>query len=541
MILRDYQSKAVAEIRAQVAGADKRLVVYAPTGAGKTEIAIELTRSFLADDMRVAFLADREVLVRQSSERFTGAGVANGIVMAAVKPDPLLPVQVCSSQTLVRRGRIPTCDAVIIDETHTKYDGIFDLLRDDQLVIGLTATPFTRGMAEIFGGTHRIYNVTTTNHLIDAGYLTDVSFYAAERQIDTGKLKVSSQGEWTGQSMSQASIPVVGDIVEEWLSKTGQIFGKHVKTLVFCATIDICNRIAHKFRANGVKALACTSDTGKDDSLAAIAAFRRGEIDVLISCDKFTKGFDVPDVQCLVLARPFRNSFIGHVQQIGRGMRIADGKESCIAIDHAGNYSRFHIKMMTLFENGVGALQEKAKPKEAPDELEDEDKVVKCQHCRFIIVLADATGKPTAIADPDPGWEAGMPYNAGDGLRYDNEGRLRCPDCGGVARKRVVREVSGKVDYKGSISGHWIRGLRQSRATREWFWAELCAWCMEHYKQHPNGEERARKRAWAVFLGLQLPKERGEFYQWQPIQKTPHPEVGEYVIELARQYYRKMS
>ena len=74
-----------------------------------------------------------------------------------------------------------------------------------------------------------------------------------------------------------------------------------------------------------------------------IALFEAGEIDVLTAVDALSKGFDVPSVECIVMARPFRRSLTSIIQQLGRGMRIADGKPYCLLLDNARNYIGLRI------------------------------------------------------------------------------------------------------------------------------------------------------------------------------------------------------
>ena len=96
-----------------------------------------------------------------------------------------------------------------------------------------------------------------------------------------------------------------------------------------------------------------------------VEGFRRGEFTSLVSVEKFVKGFDVPDVLCMIGARPYSSSLASVIQQMGRGMRIAEGKDFALYLDHAGNVAGWYDDVMEFWANGVDRLDtaEKRKPK----------------------------------------------------------------------------------------------------------------------------------------------------------------------------------
>ena len=118
--LRPYQAESFDALRARIRSGDRRLLLCAPTGSGKTEIAMELIRRAVARGTRVAFLVERMVLVEQTMTRLAAAGIAAGVQQAGNTSGALFPVQVCSQQTLEARDAWPTAELVIVDECHVQ-------------------------------------------------------------------------------------------------------------------------------------------------------------------------------------------------------------------------------------------------------------------------------------------------------------------------------------------------------------------------------------------------------------------------------------
>ena len=183
-------------------------------------------------------------------------GIDHGVMQAAHwRCRPNAPVQLVSAQTLGRRlGRGGYVDHhlrdlrfVLIDEAHTLYKGTTEWLStlpDSVAVIGLTATPFTRGLGKHYSA---IVNVATTDDLIKTGMLTQPLLYAAV-EMDTTDVAVRSTGEWDEHGLERAGVKIVGDVVAEYTKRCHEHFGGPVKTIVFSSTVahgeEICRAFA---------------------------------------------------------------------------------------------------------------------------------------------------------------------------------------------------------------------------------------------------------------------------------------------------------
>lgn len=389
VVLRDYQMASVEGARAGVAKGIRKQILMAPAGAGKTEIACFMLSEANRKFSRSLFIVDRVVLVDQTSERLDRYGIPHGVIQSGHwRWRPQERIQVCSAQTLERRGIPEDVSVVFVDEAHCMRKKVTDFLNStDAVVIGLTATPFTKGIGTVYGG---MVNVTTTNELIARGYLSPLKIYAA-KAINTEGMKVVA-GEWSDKDIEERGLEIIGDIVSEWRDKTEKHFGGPVKTIVFSATVAHGEELCSQFRAAGYNFQQISyKDGGDDHRRALIEEFRKpdSEIHGLVSCEVFTKGFDVPDVMCGISARPYRKSLSSHIQQMGRVMRASPGKEYGLWLDHSGNVMRFYADVEEIFQNGMQALDDgklDAKARKEPTEKERNE--IKCS-CGYMLLPQD--------------------------------------------------------------------------------------------------------------------------------------------------------
>lgn len=396
LVLRDYQSAALDQARENIRRGHRRQILCAPTGAGKTIIGLGLMQLAERAGSRSAFITDRNTLIDQTSAAMDEYGLEHGVMQAShwrCRPNAL--VQLVSAQTLGRRlGRggyveshLSDLRFVVIDEAHTLYTSTMDwlgTLPDSVAVIGLTATPFTQGLGRHY---QAIVNVATTDGLVDRGMLTRPIFYAAV-EIDTSGVAVRTTGEWDDAGLEREGVRIVGDVVAEYIKRTGEHFGGPAKTIAFSSTVAHGEEICRAFAEIGLNFQNVSYRDDEDERRARIAEFRKPDSTItgLVSCDALAKGFDVPDVRVCLLCRPLRKSLTTHIQQIGRVMRAAPGKDKALVIDHAGNSLRFLRDAADFWANGVDALDERAEKDSAARTVDARDrKDLVCFGCQAII------------------------------------------------------------------------------------------------------------------------------------------------------------
>lgn len=330
LALREHQTKVIDALREGFRQGHQTQLLYAPTGFGKTEVAIALMQATKEKWKRAAMVLDRLVLVDQTSLRLTKYNLQHGVYQAGHwnwAPAQLL--QVCSAQTLERRDNFPKVDLLIVDECHIarKQTTEFIKANPDIKVIGLTATPFTKGLGDVY---KHIVCGATNEWLVDNKWLTPLRVYIAKEIDMTGAKKVA--GEWAQDVVTERGMKITGDIVEEWIKKTHEIFGKPEKTIVFCAGVAHGADLVEQFARKGYNFVSISYKDNDDFKREAIEDFAKPDTQIhgLIATDILTRGFDVPDVRIGISARPFSKSLSSHVQQMGRIMRPHHNKEFAV-------------------------------------------------------------------------------------------------------------------------------------------------------------------------------------------------------------------
>ncbi|MEY4429434.1 MAG: hypothetical protein RLZZ182_2123, partial [Pseudomonadota bacterium] len=255
--LRPYQDEAIMCLRDALKAGKRRVIVYSPTGSGKTVIAAEIIRYARRKSKRVAFVCNRVELVQQTVEQLGRAGISCGVIQGDNTCTEWAPVLVCSIQTIARRG-FPDVDLFIIDEAHGcagSRDYRKMLTKASKTpCIGLTATPFSPGLGrhykELAGPLFEsIIVASTIPELIAAGYLVDLDVYAPS-EPDLSGVKVVA-GDYQEDQLAEAvdKPQLIGDIVDHWLK-----LGRGKQTVCFATSIAHSRHIVQRFQEVGIPA-----------------------------------------------------------------------------------------------------------------------------------------------------------------------------------------------------------------------------------------------------------------------------------------------
>jgi len=359
---------------------DKLFLLGDFTVTHNTEMAIAIMAEYAKQHRKVSMILDRIVLVEQTSLRLGKYNIPHGVLQAGHwRHRPQEHIQICSAQTLESRSITPDMELLIYDECHVKRKGIIDIIEKNPhlKVIGLTATPFTKGLGKIYSN---VVNAPTTQELIEDRWLTPLKVFIAKEIDMTGAKKVA--GEWSEADITDRGMKITGDIVAEWHKKTYEIYGKPVKTVVFCAGVDHGRDLEKNFKQSGHNFVSISYKEDSEYKRQVIEEFSKPDSEIigLIATDILTKGFDVSDVMIGISARPFSKSLSSHVQQMGRVMRTHEGKEFATWLDHSGNYLRFRKDWDDLYEYGVKELNE-GKESTRAEPTEREKKESKCPAC----------------------------------------------------------------------------------------------------------------------------------------------------------------
>lgn len=310
------------------------MLVY-PTGGGKTVIAVEVVRAGLAHGLRGLFIAHRQELVDQCVAKLARAGIEAGVIMGARARTPDAAMQVASIQTLARRDYVPA-DFVIVDECHHAVSTLFERVLihyRDAYLLGLTATAERldgRGLGRIHGA---IVQPTTVRELCDLGVVIEPEVWAgAARTPELEGIGVA-RGDFMQNQLAERmrDTKLVGRVVDHWFEHAAGL-----RSVAFCVNRAHSRDLVDRFLARGVPAEHVDFQTPDRD--AVFERLRAGETLVVSNVELVTEGWDLPTLECAIVARPTKSHGL-HRQIIGRVMRPAEGKRA-IVLDHAGNSLR---------------------------------------------------------------------------------------------------------------------------------------------------------------------------------------------------------
>lgn len=341
-VLQEDQARAVEELRDAVRQGQRRIMMQGATGWGKTLVAASIIESALKKGKRTLLTVPALPLIDQTVDVLYAQGMKEVGVIQADHPmtDWSKPVQVASLQTLTRRaadGKLPAADVQIIDEAHINYAIIGKLLlnedrRHTTVSIGLSASPWTKGLGRLW---ERLIVGSTVADLIKIGRLAPFRVFAPSHPDLKNVRTVAGdyhEGE-LAEAMNKATL--VADIVETWLRLAG---GR--PTICFAVNRAHANAIARRFELAGVCSAYMDCDTPGKERKAIHKRLLAGEVKIVCNVDVIGTGVDWPEVSCCVYARPTRSK-IRLVQNIGRVLRLSEGKADALIIDHSDT----HLKL----------------------------------------------------------------------------------------------------------------------------------------------------------------------------------------------------
>lgn len=337
MQLRDYQQQLIDETR-EALRKNQRVLMQAPTGAGKTAITVHMMSRAAAGGKRSCFVVHQNELLHQTSKALWKQKLEHGMI-AAGRARSGMPTQVASVQTLVgRTSQYEPWDLIIIDEAHRSAAATYKAViaaYPKAKVIGLTATPQRtdgKGLGDMY---QAMVEGPTIRDLIDAGYLCDYEIYAPPVNLDISGVKTTG-GDWNkgGLEVAVNKPSITGDAVAHYLALTP---GK--RCVVMCVTIKHAQDVATQYNAMGVPAACLDGTMSNAERDKLLTAFKDGKLLVLTAVNLLIEGVDVPSIEVVQWLRPTQ-SLIIWMQGNGRGFRMAEGKDVLIILDHVGNYAR---------------------------------------------------------------------------------------------------------------------------------------------------------------------------------------------------------
>ena len=370
----DYQENMKKRIE-KALRLHRSVMAQMPTGTGKTYLLTAVIDSFVSNNPKekVWIVAHRRELVSQIDEtvrKFHSYSASNTSSL-------LSSVKAMSIQWLIRHYNDIEKEPgmIVIDEAHhalaKTYKEMWERFPKAKF-LGLTATPCRlngKGFTDLFDVLVQSWSVP---EFISKGRLATYDFVSIKSDGVTQRLidslqKRGADGDYQNKEMDRLlnKKPSI-----ERLYRSLEEYGKDRKGIVYAINISHAQKITKQYQEHGVKAIAIDSKTPATERQQDIEAFKKGDIQVLVNVDIFSEGFDCPDVEFVQLARPTL-SLAKYLQMVGRGLRVAKGKENCVIIDNVGLYRVFGLPSQVwnwnaMFEGKlkVGKKKETAKERE---------------------------------------------------------------------------------------------------------------------------------------------------------------------------------
>lgn len=345
--LRDYQQDLLESVQSTLALKQARVMMQLPTGGGKTIIAGALLFAWLEGRRKAVWLTHRKELAVQTHDLLVNANVLAS-VDSRWNPGEDAPakqnsVAILMAQTVSRRTaktrvwrRYGGEDLMIIDEAHhASADGWTRAMQQwPGRILGMTATPWRLSQKEGFDHLFSallcgpaVEELQSGDHLCDAQVLRP-----SPQWIIRGGV-IGMDGDFTDAGIEAAN---QDHIMTAGALKFWQEHARDRQTIVYAVSVDHALNLAAVFRSAGVPAGVMLGETSDEERARLIAAFKRGNLRVLVNVAVATEGFDLPDASCVVITRPTKSLTL-YLQMVGRGLRPKEDNSDCLILDLAAN------------------------------------------------------------------------------------------------------------------------------------------------------------------------------------------------------------
>lgn len=305
----------------------KHIIVQSPPRTGKTVVMAEIAKRTTDKNNQIMFIIHRKEVLDQTKKSFIKQNANMDLATMGMV------------QTLTRRlDKLPEPQLILIDEAHhalaksykrilNKYPNAFVLL--------FTATPKRVGHNQLDLVADDIIVGQSIKELTKQGFLAPFKYFAPPQGFDLKQIKKNSTGDYTNKSMEQAqSSTLYGDIVKQY-KKTA----KDKQAVVYTYSVESAKDIAKRFRKADISAEEVDGETDKTIREEIVNDFKNRKIKILVNVNLFTEGVDLPNVDCVIMARPTASLAL-YLQFSMRCLNPREHKTALI-IDHAENWKRF--------------------------------------------------------------------------------------------------------------------------------------------------------------------------------------------------------
>lgn len=352
----------------------------------------EIARRTTENNNRVMFLIHRREVLDQAVKTFKNQEVNSDLLTAGMV------------QTLTRRvDRLPVPDVILVDEAHhalaKSYQNILNNF-PKAIVLLFTATPHRTGRQQLDQIADDIIVGQSIHELTEKGFLAPFIYFQPPNDFDEKALKRGSTGDYTAESMQEAmSTKIFGHIVKQYKRIAN---GK--QAVVYTYSVGSAIKIATEFNSVGISAVEVDGTTSKEKRDRAVRKFRDQQLKILVNVNLFTEGVDLPNVDCVIMARPTASLAL-YLQFSMRCLNPRPGK-TAIIIDHANNFKKFGYPDDDRdWKQAIKSGKQKSKTLLKDPGLS----IVTCDYCFAVVKAADVKdgkcpicGKPIKAHEAKP-------------------------------------------------------------------------------------------------------------------------------------------
>ena len=357
MELRPYQRAAINALYDYFSGNTGNPLVVMPTGTGKSVVIAGFIREAVESypETRILMLTHVKELIHQNFQALIRAWpeAPAGIYSAGLsRRDIGAQILFAGIQSIHKHAaRVQRCDLVIVDEAHLlgrQESGMYraflaELNRINSgflKIVGFTATPYRLDSGLLDEGKDRLFTdiayEVAVLRMIQDGYLSPVVPKQTTTQLDVAGVGTRGGEFIAGQLEAAVDREDITRAAVSEIVAYGQGRGSW---LVFCSGVAHARHVRDAVREHGISAESVTGDTPGPERDSILADFKSGRLRCVTNANVLTTGFDAPGTDLIALLRPTKSVGL-YVQMVGRGTRLAPGKDDCLVLDFAGNTAR---------------------------------------------------------------------------------------------------------------------------------------------------------------------------------------------------------
>lgn len=479
--LRDYQEASVEAVFDYFVAKEGNPLVVLPTGAGKSLVLGEFIRRacMLYPDTRMLVLSHVKELLAQDAAAILRVWpeAPISIYSAGLNAKDLSgQVVIAGIQSIHRRAYdVQQCDLVLIDEAHLVSGADTGMYRRflrelaqinaHLKIVGLTATAFRLDTGLLHKGRERLFtdicHEVNLGWLIDQGYLSPLRCKRTSTTLDVSGVHVRG-GEFIASELEAAvDIEHINRAIVDELVEKGADRGSW---LVFATGIGHARHLCDEIRSRGVNAETVFGDTSPAERARILGDFKDGSLRCVVNVAVLTTGFDAPGVDLIAMCRPTKSKGL-YVQIMGRGTRLAEGKDDCLILDFAGVIAMHGPVDMVRGDTKSEAIGDE--PGVAP--------VKECPECRELVAAGARRCPACGYEFPPPAIKLSKrPIQAAVLSRELKDEWLAVSGVGYFRHHKLDSPPSLRVEYRCGLATYreWVclehSGFARQKATQWW-------------------------------------------------------------------------